>query len=108
MTQIQLPPQWETSPLSEIVEIIRGITYKKAQSATSPEEGLLPVLRANNIQKGKIFTSELVYVPKDLIRIHQKLIAGDIVVAMSSGSKSVVGKTAYVLVSSSKCSTACF
>jgi len=96
MTQIQLPPQWETSPLSEIVEIIRGITYKKAQSATSPEEGLLPVLRANNIQKGKIFTSELVYVPKDLIRIHQKLIAGDIVVAMSSGSKSVVGKTAYV------------
>jgi len=96
MTPKQLPPQWETSPLSEIVEIIRGITYKKAQSATSPEEGLLPVLRANNIQNGKIVISELVYVPKDLIKTHQKLKAGDIVVAMSSGSKSVVGKTAKV------------
>lgn len=96
MTQNEIPSEWEFSFLSDIVEIIRGVTYKKAQSSTNPDKGLLPVLRANNIQKGKLLNSDLVYVPCELVKQRQKLNLGDIVVAMSSGSKSVVGKAAKV------------
>lgn len=96
MTQNEIPSEWVFSFLSDIVEIIRGVTYKKAQSSTNPDQGLLPVLRANNIQKGKLLNSDLVYVPCELVKQRQKLNLGDIVVAMSSGSKSVVGKAAKV------------
>ncbi|MEK5750139.1 restriction endonuclease subunit S, partial [Acinetobacter nosocomialis] len=56
--------------------------------------GLLPVIRANNIQSGQLVFDDLVYVQESLVKHNQLIRAGDIVVAMSSGSKSVVGKTA--------------
>jgi len=74
--------------------MVRGVTYNKMESSTDKIPGYLPVLRANNIQVGKLVFSDLVYVPENRISHQQLIKAGDVVIAMSSGSKSVVGKAA--------------
>src|SRR5690606_16268710 len=73
--------------------VIRGVTYKKEQASNKPASGLIPIIRANNIQNGLEF-DDLVYVPKDCVSKDQMLNQGDIVVAASSGSIRVVGKAA--------------
>jgi type I restriction enzyme S subunit len=52
------------------------------------------VLRANNIQDRRFDFSDLVHVPRHLVSEAQQVQPGDVVVATSSGSISVVGKAA--------------
>lgn len=92
----ELPGGWCTSALSGLADTVRGVTYNKLQAQSTAEEGLLPILRANNINSGKLVFDDLVFVPEDCVSRTQVLLAGDIVVAMSSGSRSVVGKSAQV------------
>ena len=89
-----LPEGWCVTPLSSLVSIIRGVTYNKSQSSDVELEGYLPVLRANNIQNDQLQLKDFVFVKSELIKEIQKIRENDILVAMSSGSKSVVGKTA--------------
>lgn len=72
-----------------------GVTYKKEQALNYLQDNYLPLIRANNIQNGKFDTTDLVFVPKNLVKESQKISPEDIVIAMSSGSKSVVGKSAH-------------
>jgi type I restriction enzyme S subunit len=90
----ELPAGWVRIPTSQACTMVRGVTYNKTESSDEPLLEYLPVLRANNIQAGKLVFSDLVYVPKKCIAPHQVIKADDVVVAMSSGSKSVVGKAA--------------
>jgi len=88
---------FERVRLADVADIIRGVTYKKDDARSKPETGLVPVLRANNIQDGALeLDGELVYVPSELIGKEQLLREGDIVIATSSGSKDLVGKAAPV------------
>ena len=92
-----MPESWTRAPLGEICEIVRGVSYKKDQASGEPAKGKVPILRATNIQDGSlILESDLVYVPSDVVSEEQILRIGDIVVATSSGSKHLVGKTAQV------------
>ena len=92
----ELPNGWIPTHAIEIATPIRGVTYKKEQSCDIPSLGYTAVLRANNIQKDKINLTDLVYVPNECISNEQQLLENDIVIAMSSGSASVVGKTAQI------------
>ena len=76
---------------------IRGVTYGKEDAAKTPALGYLPILRAGNITDHGLIYNDLVYVPAGKVSAKQKLRTGDIVVAASSGSLDVVGKTAPVL-----------
>ncbi|AUV55354.1 type I restriction endonuclease subunit S [Raoultella planticola] len=89
----ELPVGWEWVRLGEVAEIIRGVTYGKAQSSEVEKEGMIPLLRANNIQS-KILIEPLVYVDEKLVSSEQYLRTGDVLIAMSSGSESLVGKAA--------------
>ncbi|MCO4205362.1 restriction endonuclease subunit S [Aeromonas taiwanensis] len=89
-----IPNDWASTKLDCVVNIVRGVTYKKDQASDFFVEGYLPVIRANNIQNDKLILSDFVYVDANIIKCTQKIKKNDIVVAMSSGSKSVVGKTA--------------
>ncbi|VEI71119.1 restriction endonuclease subunit S [Serratia rubidaea] len=89
----ELPAGWEWARLGEIAEIIRGVTYGKVQSSEIKKEGMLPLLRANNIQS-EILIEPLVYVDENLVSSEQYLRTGDVLIAMSSGSESLVGKAA--------------
>jgi type I restriction enzyme S subunit len=92
-----LPDGWVEAPVSEIAELLRGVSYKKAVARETPEAGYLPILRATNIQDNRlILGSDLVYVPEEHVKPEQRLQVGDVVICMSSGSKHLVGKTAQL------------
>ena len=84
---------WVTTTVGEVATLVRGITYKKEQAAKSSSPDFKPVLRANNIN-GTLNFDDLVFVPRNLIGSEQIIKAGDIIFAMSSGSKHLVGKSA--------------
>ncbi|HUW82029.1 MAG TPA: restriction endonuclease subunit S [Phycisphaerae bacterium] len=91
-----LPKGWSACTLGDLVEIIRGVSYKKQQATAEPGDGRVPILRATNINQSVDFDG-LVYVPQECVSEEQMLQPGDIVVAASSGSRSVVGKAAQVI-----------
>lgn len=86
-------PTYPTYKFTDIASLIRGVSYDKSVVSTSEREGYIPILRANNIQKDLVL-NDLVYVPSDFVKEEQMIRKGDIVLAMSSGSKDLVGKSA--------------
>jgi type I restriction enzyme S subunit len=82
--------------LGDLMEQVRGLSYSKKDVLNKPFEGYKPVLRAGNIQQGQIVEDNYVYVHEDLIKEKQLLKEGDILIAASSGSLSIVGKAAMV------------
>lgn len=82
--------------LSHIMTQIRGLSYSKKDSYKESFEGAIPVLRAGNIQDSKILEEDYVYVSNDLVKNKQYLKHGDVLIAASSGSISIVGKAAMI------------
>ena len=80
--------------VSGISEQIRGVTYAKSDASAVPRSGYSPMLRANNIGEHGLVLDDLIFVPNTKISPKQRIVPNDIVVAASSGSISVVGKTA--------------
>lgn len=91
----QMPAGWTQTALGELVTVLRGISYKGSDARQAPGQGLVPILRANNID-GELMFEDLVYIPTHYVSDEQLLRSGDIVVAASSGSRSVVGKAALL------------
>jgi type I restriction enzyme S subunit len=91
-----LPSGWAEARLGDVVEFVRGVTYKKQQASDRPGPGLVPLVRATNVQSELVLDGEFVFVPKSVVRPEQFLQIGDIIVASSSGSISVVGKSAVL------------
>jgi restriction endonuclease S subunit len=89
----KLPKDWRIEKVSSIANLIRGINYTKDVASNNPSDNSLPILRGNNINIDLNF-DDLVYVPKSLIKPEQLIKKDDIIFAMSSGSKHLVGKTA--------------
>jgi type I restriction enzyme S subunit len=89
----ELPQGWAWARGGDLFDVIRGVTYQKADAREASESDHLPLLRANNI-RAKINFDDLVYVPEGLISSDQLLKAGDFVVCLASGSKHLVGKAA--------------
>lgn len=86
-------PTYPTYKFTDLATLIRGVSYDKSVVSTSEREGYIPILRANNIQNSLVL-NDLVYVPNDFVKEEQMICEGDIVLAMSSGSKDLVGKSA--------------
>ena len=81
--------------MSEIVTQVRGVSYGPNDAILVPTENYIPILRAGNIQEGKLLFDDLIYIKKARVTEKQLIRAGDIVVAASSGSKDIVGKAAF-------------
>ena len=90
-----LPDGWVMCQVNDLAGLIRGVSYSKEVASKSSQDGFLPILRANNIN-GEINFDDLVYLPDYVISEEQILQQGDIVFAMSSGSRHLVGKSASV------------
>lgn len=80
--------------LNQVMNQIRGLSYDKKDVSNNQVNGNIPVLRAGNIQDTRIIYEDLVFVPKEIIKEKQLLQYGDILIAASSGSISIVGKAA--------------
>jgi type I restriction enzyme S subunit len=88
-----IPINWKIIKISEVGNLLRGINYKKQDATNYAGDNYAPILRANNINV-ELNYNDLVYVPKKYIHEDQFIKTGDIVFAMSSGSKHLVGKSA--------------
>ena len=82
--------------LGNLIEQVRGVSYKPEDLHTALNENSVTLLRANNIKDGKINFDDVVYVDRKKVSEKQLLKAGDILICASSGSKELVGKAAYV------------
>lgn len=89
-----LPRGWIEASGDDLFSSVRGVTYSKSDSSPTPGDGLVPILRANNIVGGGITTDDLVFVPDKYVSPEQNLQDGDLLIASSSGSRTVVGKAA--------------
>ena len=70
-----------------------GLTFKPSEV----QETGIPIYKANNIKNGKISTLDLAFVSeKTTIKENEWLNKNDILMAVRSGSKQLVGKTAIV------------
>ncbi len=85
-----LPTLWQIKTLKSFGIFIRGVSYKKEQLLKEKTTNSVFLLRANNIQE-KLDLADLQIVPKELAdgKIVQD---NDIIFAMSSGSRHIVGK----------------
>lgn len=91
-----LPESWIAVSILQLSSFIRGVTYGRNDAQDEPRDGYMPVLRATNITNRGFDLAELVYIPDRLISDDQRLRLGDVLVATSSGSVSVVGKAQQV------------
>ncbi len=95
MNEMNLPEHWKVARLGELGNLVRGVTYKRQETTDISSSGYLPILRATNIQNRElILDEELVFVEGEKVSDSQILRKGDVIIAMSSGSKSIVGKAA--------------
>jgi len=83
------------SKLGRVITQVRGISYQKGDAITEQIPGYIPLLRANNIEGGSLNSSDLIYVPKEIVKDKQIVRRGDIVIAASSGSINIVGKAGF-------------
>lgn len=88
-----LPNGWLEVDLNDVAGIVRGVTYKKEAATDTPNEGFVPILRATNITGASLTFDGLIYVPSKNVSTDQFLRHGDVVIASSSGSKEIVGKS---------------
>ena len=87
---------YEMKKLGEVVNIIRGVTYDKNEEITTPTSNI--ILTADNITlKGEFVVKKQIFL-HDSVELdgEKRLMAGDIFICFSSGSKKHVGKTAYI------------
>ncbi len=89
----ELPKGWITTSLFEIGELIKGVSYKKDEALKIKQQDYCPIIRANNIHEQLDF-DDLLFIPMKRIKKEQLIKSGDIVLALSSGSKNLVGKAA--------------
>ena len=89
----KIPSNWIMKKLKFLGSVIIGITYSSDQLT---DEGYgISVLRANNIQKGKITSENMVYVDAEVPR-NLVLRANDILICSHNGSKNLIGKNGLV------------
>ena len=86
-----IPEDWDVINLSDIGETIAGLTYTPSDVS---EYGLL-VLRASNVQDGRLAYDDNVYVDMDVpSRVITK--EGDILICVRNGSRQLIGKCALI------------
>lgn len=82
------------SMIGDVCEIIRGVTFGRAEGENEYFSGGIPIIRAGSIQKQLELDRDLIWVSNQKVRDIQKIRKNDILMCMSSGSSELVGKTA--------------
>ncbi|TLD85083.1 restriction endonuclease subunit S [Helicobacter sp. MIT 11-5569] len=92
----KIPKHWEVRKLKFVISTNIGLVYVPEEIVNNKNEGY-PVLRANNIQNGKINYQDLIYVNSKQIREKQVALIGDLLMCVRNGSDNLLGKTAKIM-----------
>ena len=104
----EIPEGWEEWSIHKSGSFHRGISYSKQDEIT---KGLnsVSVYRGNNISNGFVVDdSNEVFIPKNMVAESHMLQRGQVLIAMSSGSKEHVGKTGLVTNTCPNCAFGAF
>ena len=82
---------WEQRKLTELVKFFSGLTY----TPNDVQENGTLVLRSSNVSNGEIVDADNVYVNPQAVN-SENVKAGDIVVVVRNGSRSLIGKHAQI------------
>lgn len=88
--------EWVIKPLGELVTFERGLTYSKSDEAEYSSNG---VLRSNNVdlETNSLNLGEIKYLNADfIIPSSKKVVRNSLLMCMSNGSKSHLGKVALI------------
>ena len=88
--------EWVIKPLGELVTFERGLTYSKSDEAEFSSNG---VLRSNNVdlETSSLNLDEIKYLKADfVIPSSKKAVRNSLLMCMSNGSKSHLGKVALI------------
>ena len=91
----EVPDGWRIGELSDIADLIRGVSYDKTDIKTSDSKGVVPILRATNVSGNVIDLQNMVYVTEGNVSTKQFLNKYDILITMSSGSIDHIGKNGF-------------
>lgn len=95
--------EWKTVKLKQIGKCLTGLTYSPDDVVN---DGLL-VLRSSNIQGGRLSFDDNVFVNRQL-DADSLTREGDILICVRNGSRSLIGKTAYITKDGSGCAHGAF
>ena len=88
-----IPKSWEWVRLKQIADIISGTSYNKNDVSNTG----LRILRGDNIQNDSlVLNPDDVFIPESYSSPQKRVMAGDIILVGSTGSKKVIGKAAYI------------
>ena len=85
---------WQQGVVGDLAHGVRGVSYRPEHLLSSYAPEAVVLLRSTNIQGGSISFESLQFVPSFLVSNEQRVNQHDIVVCMSNGSKTLVGKSA--------------
>lgn len=96
MTELGLLPEdWRVVTLKDVGDLVRGVTYSHRDVRALDDPSALPIVRATNITPtGLELRHDLVAIRREVVKPVQYLRVADVVIAMSSGSRAIVGKSA--------------
>jgi type I restriction enzyme S subunit len=88
-----LPDGWKYSPLGELVDSERGISYGIVQPGSHLTQGV-PIVRVNNLQNGQIISDDILKVSSDIEKKYQRtrLRGGEVLLSLVGS----LGQTAVV------------
>lgn len=93
----KVPENWVWVKMGSLIQIIRGVSYKKHQEEFKSTNTNCLVVRGGNIQEGNIVNqSDNIYVDISLVKEQQVLRKGDVVLVSSTGSSKIIGKPAIL------------
>lgn len=90
-----IPTHWEILKLKYVALTNIGLVYTPDDIVENSDEGY-PLLRANNIQNGKIDYQDLIYIKSEQIEKKQIASIGDLLMCVRNGSENLLGKTAKI------------
>jgi type I restriction enzyme, S subunit len=86
---------WQTCRLSDVAEIVRGITFPTDAKQHEPTDGHVACLRTANVQ-AEVEWDDLWYVPRQYVRGVEQYVREDDVLISTANSYELVGKVARV------------
>ena len=93
---IPIHPDWPMVPLGEVADLIRGITFGKAEQLDRANEDSLPVATTKAAQASGIVEENLYHIPRSLLKDETKLLrSGDILIS-TANSLNLLGRTTHL------------
>jgi len=93
---IKAQSEFEFVTISEICEVIRGITYGKSDQVDNPTEDTIKIATTKACQEFGIVERDLYNIPKRLVREERKFLQdGDILIS-TANSLNLLGRTTFV------------